>query len=149
MLHGVQLVLLVVDDEGALQAGVQGLAAEDLGAQGVERGDGELVAVGPHARQQRRCGVLLASAEETLAHLPGRLVGEGDGGDAAMVDVERPYHVGDAVRDDAGLAAARPREDEQRPVDGQTASRCAGLRSFSRSVGVTWDYTPGALNRSW
>ena len=149
LLHGVQLVLLVVDDEGAFEACVEGLAAEDLGAQGVERGDGELVAVGPHARQKRRCGIVLAPAEQTLAHLPGGLVGEGDGGHAAGADVERPYHVGDAMRDDAGLAAARPGEDEQRPVDGLDGLELRLVESCQQVGSHVGIIHLAALNRSW
>jgi hypothetical protein len=50
------------------------------------------------------------------AHLVGRLVGEGEGDDLLRTNA-RGDQVGDAVRDDAGLAAARPCQHEQRPLD--------------------------------
>jgi hypothetical protein len=52
-----------------------------------------------------------------LAHLRRRLVGEGDGEDAAGIDTTRD-EVGDPRRDDTGLARARPGQDQQRSLDG-------------------------------
>ena len=49
---------------------------------------------------------------DTLAHLTGRLVGEGDGQDAPRRDAGYIDQVGDAVRDHTGLAGARPRQDQ-------------------------------------
>ena len=54
---------------------------------------------------------------EPLAHLRGGLVGERDREDLVRLDAMRPDQVGDPVREDAGLARARARDDEERPVD--------------------------------
>ena len=51
-----------------------------------------------------------------LAHFARRLVGEGYRREAIGRDAHHARDVGDAVRDDARLAAARPRDYEQRPV---------------------------------
>ena len=50
-----------------------------------------------------------------VAHLLRRLVREGDGEDLVRIDVADGEQVGDAVRQDARLAAARPGHDEDRP----------------------------------
>ena len=61
-----------------------------------------------------------------LAHLVGGLVGEGDGQNGGRGNVLRRDDVRDAVRDDAGLAAARAGQDQQRTFSVRTASRCWG-----------------------
>ena len=53
---------------------------------------------------------------DAAVHFVGRLVGEGQRQDLAGRNAV-PQQVGDAVRDDAGLAAAGPGQDQQRPVD--------------------------------
>ncbi len=60
--------------------------------------------------------VAAKQAPDALAHLAGGLVGEGDGEDAPRGDAALADQVGDAVRDDAGLAGAGAGEDEQRAV---------------------------------
>jgi len=52
-----------------------------------------------------------------LLHFAGGLVGEGDGEDVSGRDA-LGNQVGDAKRDDAGLAGARPGQDQQRPLEG-------------------------------
>ena len=49
-----------------------------------------------------------------FAHLVGRLVGEGHGQDGRGRHATRGYDVRDAMRDDASLTAAGPRQNEQR-----------------------------------
>src|SRR6185295_15483043 len=51
-----------------------------------------------------------------LAHLAGRLVGEGHGGDVAGIDAHLLDQPEDAVGDDPGLAGPRAGEDELRPL---------------------------------
>src|SRR5690606_24090696 len=51
-----------------------------------------------------------------LAHFAGRLVGERDGQERGGIHAVLQDQVGDADREHARLARARPREDEQRPV---------------------------------
>ena len=62
----------------------------------------------PHAVARGQLG-------HAALHLVGRLVGE-----RQRQDLRRRHaafqQVGDAVRDDAGLAAARPGQHQQRPV---------------------------------
>ena len=81
------------------------LAPQHVRTECVERGCGELI---------RR---LPEQGDEALSHLSGSLVGEGDGGDAVWGDADDAHEVRDAVRDDARLAAAGARDDEQRAVD--------------------------------
>ena len=52
---------------------------------------------------------------DTFLHLAGRLVGESDGKDISGCDALGD-EVGDAKRDDAGLAGARPGQDQHRAV---------------------------------
>ena len=61
-------------------------------------------------------GRLAEEGDDAVAHLAGRLVGEGDGQDAVGVDAALGHQVGDAVGDDARLAAAGPRQDEEGPA---------------------------------
>src|SRR5439155_23121028 len=50
----------------------------------------------------------------TFLHLGRSFVGESDGQDASRRDTKRLDEVGDPVSDDAGLAAACARQDQQR-----------------------------------
>jgi len=54
---------------------------------------------------------------QTLLHLARRLVGEGDGEDAVGTGAGGLDQVGDAVRDDAGLARASAGDDQQGAFD--------------------------------
>ena len=62
---------------------------------------------------------------EARAHLAGRLVGEGHREDAVGRHPLRGDEVGDPVRDDAGFAAARAGEHQERPFGGATAAPAA------------------------
>jgi hypothetical protein len=53
---------------------------------------------------------------DALAHLPGRLVRERDRQDLPRLRLICVDQEGDPMREHAGLAAARPREDQQRPL---------------------------------
>ena len=67
------------------------------------------------ARKEAARRLLADELDDTLLHLARGLVGEGHREDRVpgcpFVDQPR-----DALRDHAGLAGARPREDEQRPA---------------------------------
>ena len=119
-----QLVGRVVDDEVARQADVRRLAAEQPGAQGVEGRDPQAAVAGAEQRA------------DALAHLLGGLVGEGDRQHLARAREAAADQVRDAVRDDAGLAGPRAREDQQGPVGVSTASRCSGLRESGSPCGT-------------
>ena len=99
-----ELVVRVVDDEVPRESDVRRLAPEQPRAQGVERRDPHLPAV--HVEQ------LL----DTRPHLLGGLVGERDGKDRRRVGVALADEVGDAVRDDARLAGAGARQDQDGAV---------------------------------
>ena len=63
-----------------------------------------------------------------LAHLSGGLVREGDGQDALGRDPAGTDQVGDPVGQDARLAAARPRQDQQRTLRGLDGSALLGVQ---------------------
>jgi hypothetical protein len=96
-----ELVGAVVDGERGRQAHRAAVHAQHPGAEPVEGGEQHA----PAADQ-----VL-----DPLAHLPGRLAGEGDGQDGRRLDTPCD-EVGDATGDDAGLAAAGPGDDQQGPL---------------------------------
>jgi hypothetical protein len=58
----------------------------------------------------------LYQAPHALPHLPGRLVGEGHSQQPVGPDLALGDQVGDPGREHAGLAAARPGEDEERSL---------------------------------
>ena len=68
----------------------------------------------PDPERARELGA--AEPLEARAHLAGGLVGERHGEDAPRRHARARDEVRDPVRDDARLAAARAREDEQRPL---------------------------------
>jgi hypothetical protein len=108
LLHERLAVVLVVDDERRLQTGLLRARSQDPHADRVEGGDQRR----PDSRGQ----------EEILdppPHLLGRLVGERDRDDVPRIDALDGEQVGDAVGDDPGLAAPRPREHEHRPFRGR------------------------------
>ena len=96
------LVGLVVDREVAAVAETLGLAPEDPPAGGVEGED-------PDRARDRAEQIF-----ETLAHLPGRLVGEGDREDLVRLHAAGVDQVRDAVGEHARLAGARAGDDEER-----------------------------------
>ena len=101
-------VVGVVDREVLGVAQALPVDAEHAHAHGVERAD-------PHAARAQTAH----EPVEALAHLAGGLVGEGDGEDVPGHDAEVLDHVGDAVREHAGLARPRAGEDEQGPLGGE------------------------------
>ena len=125
---------LVGDPELRRQPGRPGMLPQDPQAQAVERGHGGLDTIRGTEHGQ------------PVLHLLGRPPGERDGqeagrGQAALRDLVR-----DPVGERAGLAAARSRDDQQRPVGGgggplirvQAIEKRAGRRSpvGRRSRGV-------------
>jgi hypothetical protein len=99
--HERDLVVGVVDREVRIEADRSAIPPEDPQAQAVKRAD------------PRTAGARAEKPFDALAHLARRFVREGDGDDAAGIDalMDQP---GDPVGDDARLAGARPREDQQR-----------------------------------
>ena len=95
---------LVVDGEVALVAEAGGVPAQDAHARGVEGRH-------PHAPGHRADQGL-----DPLAHLLGRLVGEGDGQDLERGDALLGDQPGDAVGQHPGLARAGAGHDQQRAV---------------------------------
>ncbi len=73
---------------------------------------------------------------EAFFHLPGGFVGEGDRQDAARVDADHLDKVGDAVGNDAGLAAARPGEYQYRAVNSLDGLSLGGVK-FSEDIHVS------------
>lgn len=105
LLDGALLIGGVVDRVARRQVQAVGVPAEQPRAQGVERGDGG------------GAGLLLGQQPgDALLHLAGGLVGEGDRQHVPGRDADLAHQVGDASGDDAGLARARARQDQQRAV---------------------------------
>ncbi len=98
------LVRRVVDRELARVAELVGVGAEHPRAGRVEGHD-------PH-----RPGRPADEELDALAHLLRGLVGERDGEDLVRARLLGAQQMGDAVREDAGLARAGPGEDEQRSL---------------------------------
>ena len=105
LLHQRHLVAVVVDREAAGDADRLAVDAEDARADSVE---------GP---ERDAAGDAAEQPLDALAQLSRRLVREGDGHDPGGRYVLLADQIGDAVGDDAGLAAARPGEDQQRAVN--------------------------------
>ena len=105
LLHQRLLVVRVVDDEVRVEADGRAVAAQDPGAQGMEGAHGHLAA-----------GLLADQADDAGPQLRGGLVGEGDGEDLPGPDAPDADEVGDAMSEDARLAAARAGQDEDRAV---------------------------------
>ena len=112
-----KLVFLVVDDEGAVEAGVVGLPSQYLGAQGVEGGDAEVAAHIPQVSKKWGGRITLALAEEPFPHLTRGLVGESYGRDATRADTVCHDQMGYAMSDDPRLPAAGTRQYQKRPID--------------------------------
>ena len=95
-------ILGVEEGEAGAQPGAVVVAAQQVQAQGVEGGDAQAAGV-----------TALEQAADPFLHLPGRLVGEGDGGDVARRQAALPHQVGDLAGDDPGLARAGAGQDQQ------------------------------------
>ena len=100
-------VVLVVDREVRRIAEVAHVLAQHAHADGVEGG---------HQRRPEPDG--REEGFHAPRHLAGGLVGEGDGEDGARVHAPHADQVGDAMGDDARLAASGRGEDEERAVAG-------------------------------
>ncbi len=99
-LHESDLVGVVVNDEVGREPNSGAIDAQPASAHAVE---------GAHVEVLR---IFAQEAGGTFAHLAGGLVGEGDGQDAPRRHAPFTDQVGDALRDDPGLAAAGPGEDK-------------------------------------
>ena len=114
----------VVDREGRLQADAAGLAAQDPHAGGVEGGH-------PHP-----VGARPDQADDPLAHLAGRLVGEGDGQHLARPHPPGRQQVGDPVGQDPGLARAGAGDDQQRAALVHDGLALLGVEPLEQRRGV-------------
>ena len=101
---GVGLVVLIVDGEVTIEADAFTVASQDAGAYGVEGAHGHRFSGSQH------------QAVQAFAHFARGLVGEGDGKYAPGSHSALFDEVGDAVGDDAGLAGAGSRDDQQGSV---------------------------------
>jgi hypothetical protein len=118
-------VILVVDREVSLVAEMVDVRAEDAHAGGMEGGhDGRAHTDG---REQ---------GFHAARHLLRRLVGEGDGDQVTRVDATYAEHVGDAVRDDARLAAAGAGKDEERTFGGEHGLALGGVQVVQEMLEV-------------
>ncbi len=95
-------VRVVVDGEGPSVAQPIGVTAQDPQAGGVEGRDPHLLAPGPH------------QLGDPVAHLPGGLVGEGDGQHTPRRRVAGGQEVGDPSGQHAGLPRTGPGHHQQR-----------------------------------
>ena len=103
LLHEADAVALVEDHEAILVAERAHVLVEEADAEAVEGGEPE--PLGPLAPDQ---------GDHAIGHLGGGLVGEAHREDARRRGPELDQ-AADALGDDAGLAAASPREHEERP----------------------------------
>ena len=108
LLHQAQLVVGVQDGEIGFEPRQLGMAAQHLGADGME-GAEPLHAL-DHAADQ---------GADALLHLARRLVGEGDGEDLARPGAARGEDVGEARGQDARLAGAGAGQHQHRAVGRQ------------------------------
>ena len=121
----------VIDREGRLQPDVGGLATQDAHTGRVECRD-------PHG--------LAAGADQRgnpIAHLAGGLVGEGDREDLTGPDIARRQQVGDPVRQHAGLARARPGDDQQRRPLVDDRGPLLGVEPLEQRLRVATDHRAG------
>ena len=120
----------VVDDVAGCDPDMRAVGAQDAGAEGV---------VG---RQQGGRPAGADQVGEPLAHLVGRLVGEGDAEDVFGLHDAAADEPGDAVADHAGLPGAWAGEDEQGPArvahGGLLFVVEAGEQRLGRVAGGRW-----------
>jgi hypothetical protein len=79
-------------------------------------------------------------ARHSLAHLLGRLVGEGDRQNLAGLGEAPSHEVRDAIGNDAGLSRARASEYQEWPArveDGLSLGRIEGLEEIHHEVVVS------------
>ena len=120
--HQALRVGLVVDGERGGVAEPLRLPAQDAHAGRVERHDPH----GPGARADQR--------GDAGGHLPGRLVGEGDGQDLVRRDIARGEQVGDPVGEHPGLPGARAGHDEQRAALVHHGSTLLRIESVEKGI---------------
>ena len=123
LLHQRLLVVAVVDHEAPIEPDRRAVAAQGPGADRVERAALHLAAG------------LADEGHDPLAQLAGRPVGEGHGQDLPGPNAEHADEVGDAVGEDAGLAAAGAGEDEQRPLGRGHGAGLLGVQPRDDSLG--------------
>ncbi len=92
------------------------LAAQDLGADGVEGADGQAPQPAAAGRLRRVQHAVAQDAFGAAAHLARGLVGEGDGHQPPRGHTALLHQVSHALGQDARLAGARPRQHQHRPV---------------------------------
>ncbi len=105
LLHQRLLVVRVVDHEMPVETDRRAVAAQNSGAQGMERAHGDLAT-----------RLLAHETRDAGPQLSGRLVGEGHRQDLPRPNAFDADQVRDAVGEHAGLAAARPGQDQDRAV---------------------------------
>ena len=116
--HRRELVGLVVDEEAGARGPAASASRRRRRTQKLWKVDIQLPE-GPAGEQGLGPG----------AHLLGGLVREGDGENALRRHPAIEHEVGDAVGDDAGLAAAGAGEDEDRTLDRQNRFSLAGVQA--------------------
>ena len=104
LLHEGGLIVRVVDHETRADADRGAIPAQDPGADRVE-------CAGLDVPSR-----FADEADDPLAQLPGRAVRKGDSEDLPRTDALDADQVGDAVGENARLAAAGARQDEERPL---------------------------------
>ncbi len=104
LLEDAGLVVIVVDSELTLDACGLALAAENAYADAVESTNRKLL------------GALVNQVVEARFHLAGGFVGEGYGEDIVGVYAALGNEVSDAMGKHPRLAAARPGQDQHRPI---------------------------------
>ena len=126
---------LVVDGERRGVAEPPGLPAQDAHAGRVERHHPH----GPGLRADQR--------GDPGGHLPGRLVGEGDGQDLLRRHVPGGEQVGDPVGEHAGLPRARARHDQQRAALVHHGSALLRIESVEEGIYSEGGHVP--KGRRW
>ena len=104
LLEQPHLVVGIEDREIALQAHPLGVAPQHPGRERVE------------GAEPQPLRWLAQDLRHPLAHLARRLVGEGDGEDLVGKSAARKQDVGEAGGEHPGLAGARPRQHQHRPL---------------------------------
>jgi hypothetical protein len=112
--HELHLVAGGVDGEVLGEADALAVLAEEARPQRVEGGEEDALGLAPH------------HLRHALAHLQRRLVGEGDGQDAARID-PLAEEVRDAEHQRARLPRAGAGQDQERPVHGQGGALLLGV----------------------
>src|SRR5215213_7103061 len=111
LLHQAKLIVGAEDGEVGTQTDQLRMAAQDLGADGVEG-----------AEPLHSLGHGTDHGSDALAHLPRRLVGEGHGEDLGRVGIASGDQVRDPGGEHAGLAGAGARQYENRALGGLDSS---------------------------